>query len=80
MHAVCPHAVCHLFLPSPYLPDPTSISPASQAMEPFFSVIFSAIFLGDIPALPVLLTLIPIVGGVVMASLAEVRVMCLDIV
>lgn len=41
-------------------------------MEPFFSVMFSAIFLGDIPALPVLLTLIPIVGGVIVASLAEV--------
>jgi hypothetical protein len=33
---------------------------------------FSAIFLGDIPALPVLLTLLPIVGGVIMASLSEV--------
>jgi drug/metabolite transporter (DMT)-like permease len=41
-------------------------------MEPFFSVMFSAIFLGDIPALPVLLTLLPIVGGVIMASLSEV--------
>ncbi len=27
-------------------------------MEPFFSVIFSAIFLGDVPPLPVLLTLV----------------------
>jgi len=43
-----------------------------QAMEPLFSVMFSAIFLGDIPALPVLLTLLPIVGGVIMASLSEV--------
>lgn len=43
-----------------------------KAMEPFFSVMFSAIFLGDIPALPVLLTLLPIVGGVIMASLSEV--------
>lgn len=37
-------------------------------MEPFFSVIFSAIFLGDVPPVPVLLTLVPIVGGVVIAS------------
>lgn len=42
-----------------------------KAMEPFFSVVFSAIFLGDIPPAPVLLTLVPIVGGVVMASLSE---------
>eukprot|EP00877_Chromochloris_zofingiensis_P013388 jgi/Chrzof1/8302/Cz03g05140.t1 len=42
-----------------------------KAMEPFFSVIFSAMFLGDVPPAPVLLTLLPIVGGVVMASMAE---------
>jgi solute carrier family 35 protein E1 len=41
-------------------------------MEPFFSVVMSAIFLGDIPPIPVLLTLIPIVGGVILASLSEV--------
>jgi drug/metabolite transporter (DMT)-like permease len=40
-------------------------------MEPFFSVMFSAIFLGDVPPVPVLLTLLPIVGGVIMASLSE---------
>jgi solute carrier family 35 protein E1 len=43
-----------------------------KAMEPFFSVLMSAIFLGDVPPLPVLLTLVPIVGGVLMASLTEV--------
>uniref|UniRef100_A0A383VLK5 Sugar phosphate transporter domain-containing protein n=1 Tax=Tetradesmus obliquus TaxID=3088 RepID=A0A383VLK5_TETOB len=42
-----------------------------KAMEPFFSVIMSAIFLGDVPPVPVLVTLIPIVGGVIMASLSE---------
>lgn len=42
-----------------------------QAMEPFFSVMFSALFLGDVPPVPVLLTLLPIVGGVIMASLSE---------
>jgi len=42
-----------------------------KAAEPFFSVLFSALFLGDVPPLPVLLTLIPIVGGVVIASLSE---------
>lgn len=43
-----------------------------QALEPFFSVLLSAVFLGDTPTLPVLLTLFPIVGGVAMASVTEV--------
>jgi len=42
-----------------------------KAMEPFFSAIFSALFLGDVAPLPVMLTLIPIVGGVVIASMSE---------
>ena len=42
-----------------------------QAMEPFFSVLLSAIFLGDAPTLPVVMTLFPIVGGVAMASISE---------
>lgn len=45
---------------------------AAQAAEPFFSVLFSALFLGDVPPTPVLLTLVPIVGGVVIASVSEV--------
>jgi solute carrier family 35 protein E1 len=40
-------------------------------MEPFFSVALSAAFLGDIPTLPILLSLIPVVGGVALASLSE---------
>lgn len=43
-----------------------------KAMEPFFSVALSALFLGDKPSLPVLLTLLPIVGGVGLASVSEV--------
>lgn len=42
-----------------------------QAMEPFFSVLLSAIFLGDTPTIPILLTLLPIVGGVALASATE---------
>lgn len=42
-----------------------------KAMEPFFSVVLSAMFLGDKPSLPVVLTLLPIVGGVAMASASE---------
>ena len=42
-------------------------------MEPFFSVVLSMIFLGDVPSLAVLATLAPIVGGVALASVSEVR-------
>jgi drug/metabolite transporter (DMT)-like permease len=40
-------------------------------MEPFFSVALSAMLLGERPTAPVLLSLIPIVGGVAWASLGE---------
>ena len=43
-----------------------------QALEPFFSVLLSAIFLGDTPTLPIVLSLFPIVGGVAAASVTEV--------
>ncbi len=41
-------------------------------MEPFFSVLLSALFLGEKATAPVLLTLLPIVGGVAAASVSEV--------
>ncbi|PWA88001.1 triose phosphate/phosphoenolpyruvate translocator [Artemisia annua] len=43
-----------------------------KAMEPFFTVILSTIFLGEIPTPWVLTSLVPIVGGVILASLTEV--------
>eukprot|EP00241_Pyramimonas_parkeae_P005782 CAMPEP_0114247812 /NCGR_PEP_ID=MMETSP0058-20121206/13225_1 /TAXON_ID=36894 /ORGANISM="Pyramimonas parkeae, CCMP726" /LENGTH=397 /DNA_ID=CAMNT_0001361149 /DNA_START=65 /DNA_END=1261 /DNA_ORIENTATION=+ len=43
-----------------------------KAMEPFFSVLLSSIFLGDAPTLPIILSLSPIVGGVALASISEV--------
>ncbi|XP_066366059.1 phosphoenolpyruvate/phosphate translocator 3, chloroplastic-like [Miscanthus floridulus] len=43
-----------------------------KAMEPFFSVLLSALFLGATPSLLVLGSLVPIVGGVVLASMTEV--------
>jgi len=43
-----------------------------KAMEPFFSVLLSAMFLGEKATAPVLLTLLPIVGGVAAASVSEV--------
>ncbi|CAL9064719.1 unnamed protein product [Musa banksii] len=42
-----------------------------KAMEPFFSVLLSALFLGEMPTIWVLLSLVPIVGGVGLASLTE---------
>lgn len=42
-----------------------------KAAEPFFSALFSFMFLGSVPSIPVLLSLVPIVGGVVIASASE---------
>jgi len=42
-----------------------------KAMEPFFSVVLSSIFLGDTAPWPVLLSLVPIVLGVILASFTE---------
>eukprot|EP00892_Ulva_mutabilis_P010073 jgi/Ulvmu1/7438/UM036_0099.1 len=42
-----------------------------KALEPLFSVLFSILFLGDTPNPIVLLTLLPIMGGVIGASLTE---------
>jgi len=42
-----------------------------KAMEPFFSVMLSWLFLGSVPTLPLLVTLLPIVGGVALASFSE---------
>ncbi|KAG2586728.1 phosphoenolpyruvate/phosphate translocator 3, chloroplastic-like [Panicum virgatum] len=43
-----------------------------KASEPFFTVLLSALFLGEVPSLPVLGSLVPIVGGVALASFTEV--------
>ncbi|KAL5228909.1 hypothetical protein ABZP36_017174 [Zizania latifolia] len=43
-----------------------------KASEPFFTVLLSAFFLGETPSLLVLGSLVPIVGGVALASLTEV--------
>jgi len=42
-----------------------------KAMEPFFSVLLSALFLGEAPTLAVVGSLLPIVGGVALASASE---------
>lgn len=42
-----------------------------KAMEPFFSVVLSAMFLGEFPTIWVVTSLLPIVGGVGLASMTE---------
>ncbi|XP_075480297.1 triose phosphate/phosphate translocator, non-green plastid, chloroplastic-like [Primulina tabacum] len=42
-----------------------------KAMEPFFSVVLSAMFLGEFPTIWVVFSLLPIVGGVGLASMTE---------
>ncbi|KAF1865450.1 hypothetical protein Lal_00004825 [Lupinus albus] len=42
-----------------------------KAMEPFFSVILSAMFMGEMPTPWVVGSLVPIVGGVALASITE---------
>ncbi|KAG8652565.1 phosphoenolpyruvate/phosphate translocator 1, chloroplastic [Manihot esculenta] len=42
-----------------------------KAMEPFFSVVLSAMFLGELPTIWVVGSLMPIVGGVALASATE---------
>uniref|UniRef100_A0A452Y4B9 Sugar phosphate transporter domain-containing protein n=2 Tax=Aegilops tauschii TaxID=37682 RepID=A0A452Y4B9_AEGTS len=43
-----------------------------KAMEPFFSVLFSVLLLGQTPSLLAVGSLVPVVGGVVLASMTEV--------
>ncbi|KAL1532976.1 phosphoenolpyruvate/phosphate translocator 1, chloroplastic-like [Salvia divinorum] len=43
-----------------------------KAMEPFFSVILSSMFLGELPTILVVSSLFPVVGGVALASMTEV--------
>ncbi|KAG6383817.1 hypothetical protein SASPL_156415 [Salvia splendens] len=43
-----------------------------KAMEPFFSVILSSMFLGEPPTIWVVSSLVPVVGGVALASMTEV--------
>ncbi|XP_030481591.2 phosphoenolpyruvate/phosphate translocator 2, chloroplastic [Cannabis sativa] len=42
-----------------------------KAMEPFFTVLFSALYFSEIPSVWVVSSLVPIVGGVALASFTE---------
>ncbi|KAK2661733.1 hypothetical protein Ddye_000307 [Dipteronia dyeriana] len=48
-----------------------SFTQTIKAMEPFFTVLLAALFLSERPTLWVVSSLVPIVGGVVLASLTE---------
>ena len=48
-----------------------SLTHTIKSLEPFFTVFLSYIFLGSVPTLPVMLTLVPIVAGVVVASATD---------
>ncbi|XP_028056987.1 triose phosphate/phosphate translocator, chloroplastic-like [Camellia sinensis] len=50
-----------------------------KAMEPFFSVVLSAMFLGEIPTLWVVASLLPIVGGVGLTSMTEASFNCWEL-
>ncbi|KAL3642354.1 hypothetical protein CASFOL_013169 [Castilleja foliolosa] len=63
--AIFPLAVVHTLVA-------VSFTHTIKAMEPFFSVFLSAMFLGEAPTIWVISSLVPIVGGVCLASLTEV--------
>ncbi|CAM9307459.1 unnamed protein product [Chrysoparadoxa australica] len=72
---VAPVAVMHMFA---HLAAVVSLGAGAvgfvqivKACEPLFTALFNGLFFGDIMALPVYLTLIPVVGGVGLASLSE---------
>nr|CAD1822847.1 unnamed protein product [Ananas comosus var. bracteatus] len=49
-----------------------------KALEPFFTIVLSALFLGEVPTVWVLASLVPIVGGVALASFTEASFNWLD--
>uniref|UniRef100_A0A0E0LU18 Sugar phosphate transporter domain-containing protein n=1 Tax=Oryza punctata TaxID=4537 RepID=A0A0E0LU18_ORYPU len=75
LFAILPLAVVHtmgnLFTNMSLGKVAVSFTHTIKAMEPFFSVLLSAIFLGELPTVWVVLSLLPIVGGVALASLTE---------
>lgn len=65
------HTLGNLFTNLSVAKVPVSFTQTIKAMEPFFSVTMSAIFLGEMPTLWVVSSLVPVVGGVILASLTE---------
>ncbi|KAK6920696.1 Sugar phosphate transporter domain, partial [Dillenia turbinata] len=73
--AILPMAVVHilgnLFTNMSLGKVSVSFTHTIKALEPFFSVILSAMFLGEFPTFWVITSLVPIVGGVALASATE---------
>eukprot|EP01018_Ginkgo_biloba_P009171 Gb_23352 [translate_table: standard] len=67
----CVHTLGNLFTNMSLGKVAVSFTHTIKAMEPFFSVLLSALFLGEIPNPWVVASLAPIVGGVALASLTE---------
>ncbi|MCO5594923.1 hypothetical protein L7F22_048958 [Adiantum nelumboides] len=67
----CVHSMGNLFTNMSLGKVAVSFTHTIKAMEPFFSVVLSALFMGEYPSLLVLASLVPIVGGVALASLTE---------
>lgn len=67
----CVHTLGNLFTNMSLGKVAVSFTHTIKAMEPFFSVLLSALFLGEVPNPVVVATLVPIVGGVALASLTE---------
>ncbi|KAI5076617.1 hypothetical protein GOP47_0008682 [Adiantum capillus-veneris] len=67
----CVHTMGNLFTNMSLGKVAVSFTHTIKAMEPFFSVLLSALFLGEYPSLLVVASLLPIVGGVALASLTE---------
>jgi solute carrier family 35 protein E1 len=67
----CVHTLGNLFTNMSLGKVVVSFTHTIKAMEPFFSVLLSARFLGEVLNLLVVAFLVPIVGGVALASLTE---------
>ncbi|XP_078174271.1 triose phosphate/phosphate translocator, non-green plastid, chloroplastic-like [Carex rostrata] len=65
------HTVGNAFTNMSLLKVAVSFTHTVKAMEPFFSVLLSALFLRQQPSVIAIATLIPVVGGVVLASFTE---------
>lgn len=67
----CVHTMGNLFTNMSLGRVAVSFTHTIKAMEPFFSVLLSALFLGETPNPLVVASLAPIVGGVALASMTE---------
>ncbi|CAG9461747.1 unnamed protein product [Pedinophyceae sp. YPF-701] len=65
------HALGHIAANISFAAVAISLSHTVKTLEPAFSVVLQSIFLGQPTPLPVIMSLVPIIGGVAMASAAE---------